>query len=328
MPVFNSEKYICNSVESLLNQSYKNIEIIIIDDGSIDNSKAICEKLAIKDKRIKFYSRKNMGVYYTRNEAINKSKGKYIMFADSDDNFKENMVEYMVKAIDNNSLAICGYDRINEKNGNCTEKFISNEEFCINNYDKMIEKLQNNNLFNQVWNKIFWRKIICDNEIKFDESISLGEDFRFVLSYLNYCDKVNVISDILYIYTNSTTGLNKKPRNNVLDIKLSNSKELIYFFEKMKYPMYHAYHGYIKSYASGLKSLCYFKEKKEKKHLLDEFIKRAGSDELLRKISKYSKNNVDKIAVKIFLNKSEFLLKIIAIILEKIDCYNKKRLGY
>ena len=54
MPVFNSEKYICNSVESLLNQSYKNIEIIIIDDGSIDNSKAICEKLAIKDKRIKF----------------------------------------------------------------------------------------------------------------------------------------------------------------------------------------------------------------------------------------------------------------------------------
>ena len=92
--------------------------------------------------------------------------------------------------------------------------------------------------------------------------------------------------------------------------------------------MYHAYHGYIKSYASGLKSLCYFKEKKEKKHLLDEFIKRAGSDELLRKISKYSKNNVDKIAVKIFLNKSEFLLKIIAIILEKIDCYNKKRLGY
>lgn len=328
LPVYNAEKNVSSTIESILSQTYENFELIIINDGSSDSSDDICKKFQNADNRIVYISRNNEGVSKTRNEGISLSKGKYLMFVDADDSLKNTMLEIMVKSINMSSLAICGYERINEKSSFCVKKYITDEKFDASNYDRMIEKLQNNNLFNQVWNKIFLKRNIVNNNVKFDESLSLGEDFRFVLDYLNYCDNVNVISDVLYRYENSTNGLNAKVRSNILDIRLSNSKYLIDFFEKMKYNNDYSYHNYIKAYASSLRSLSRFKEKKIKKQLLKEFTIRANSDELLKKILKNSNNKADRIVTILFLNKSKALLKALMFVLSIIDCYNKKRLGY
>lgn len=328
LPVYNAEKTVSSTIESILSQTYENFELIIINDGSSDSSDDICKKFQNADNRIVYISRTNEGVSKTRNEGISLSKGKYLMFIDADDSLKKTMLEIMIKSINMSSLAICGYERINEKNSFCVKKYITDEKFNASNYDRMIEKLQNNNLFNQVWNKIFLKRNIVNNNVKFDESLSLGEDFRFVLDYLNYCDNVNVISDVLYRYANSTNGLNAKVRSNILDIRLSNSKYLIDFFEKMKYNNDYSYHNYIKAYASSLRALSRFKEKKIKKQLLKEFTIRANSDELLKKILKNSNNKADRIVTILFLNKSKVLLKALMFALSMIDFYNKKRLGY
>ena len=97
MPVYNAEKYLNETIDTIKNQSFSNWELIIVDDGSTDNSKEICTKLMNDDKRIKYILQENLGVSHTRNVALENAQGKYIVFVDSDDLIHEDYLKILIK---------------------------------------------------------------------------------------------------------------------------------------------------------------------------------------------------------------------------------------
>ena len=119
MPVYNAEKYLNRSIESIMNQTYNNIEIILVNDGSTDNSLEICTSYQEKDNRIKLINQANKGVSFARNKGIDEATGDYIMFIDSDDYVEKNMIEDMVSKIteDDIDLVISGIKMDYIKNG-------------------------------------------------------------------------------------------------------------------------------------------------------------------------------------------------------------------
>ena len=117
VPVYNTEKYLEKCVMSILNQTYKNLEIILIDDGSTDNSPQICDSLAEKDNRITVIHQPNGGVSSARNTGLDNTHGDYIMFVDSDDYIAPNMIEFLSENIGDTDIAMCGYNSVDE-NGN------------------------------------------------------------------------------------------------------------------------------------------------------------------------------------------------------------------
>ena len=146
VPVYNTEKYIEKCVMSILNQTYKNLEIILIDDGSTDNSPQICDSLAKKDNRITVIHQPNGGVSSARNIGLDNTHGDYITFVDSDDYIEPNMIEFLSENIGDTNIAMCGYTSVDE-NGNLspqenvtvtapTQEFITSP--CGQSYIKVI----------------------------------------------------------------------------------------------------------------------------------------------------------------------------------------------
>ena len=112
VPIYNSEDYIDRCVRSIVEQSYKNIEIILVDDGSTDNSSMMCDEWAKNDKRVKVIHKENGGVSSARNEGLKIAKGDYISFVDSDDYIDKKMIEKMLNQMEkgNTDLVICNYE--------------------------------------------------------------------------------------------------------------------------------------------------------------------------------------------------------------------------
>ena len=111
MPVYNAEKYLNETIDTIKNQSFSNWELIIVDDGSIDNSKEICTKLMNDDKRIKYIFQENLGVSHTRNVALENAQGKYIVFVDSDDLIHEDYLKILINSIEKNNsdISVCNF---------------------------------------------------------------------------------------------------------------------------------------------------------------------------------------------------------------------------
>ena len=114
IPVYNTEKYLSKCLESVINQTYKNLEIILINDGSTDKSKEICESFAKKDKRIQILNKENSGVSSARNHGMRLAKGQYIAFIDGDDYAEENYIEELLKNLKQteSDCVLCGYNRV------------------------------------------------------------------------------------------------------------------------------------------------------------------------------------------------------------------------
>lgn len=198
VPVYNAENYLKKCVDSLINQTYKDIEIILVNDGSTDDSLKICNEYNNLDKRVRVIDKENGGASSARNAGIRVATGDYIMFADSDDYADENWVNEVVDAQEKNKDAfvfcdICGV--------------LSNKE-VVKLHGKQIEsgyyKLKDyylfsiNNVLNQPVNKIFVNRIIKENSIYFDESLQIGEDLVFNLEYIKHCDEIYFIDKVLY----------------------------------------------------------------------------------------------------------------------------------
>ena len=123
VPVYNVEKYVEKCINSIINQSYNNLEIIVVDDGSKDSSASMCDKIAMRDSRVKVYHKHNEGLGLTRNYGMNRASGKYIMFVDSDDYIEENIIERMLKKNPTLPYSLWGpriipYTHHNRKNAN------------------------------------------------------------------------------------------------------------------------------------------------------------------------------------------------------------------
>jgi len=207
VPVYNSEKYLDKCITSILTQTYKNIELILINDGSSDNSGYLCDAYANMDHRIKVMHVKNSGVSSARNSGIEVATGKFIEFVDSDDYIEQNMVETLVNEINVNvDIVICGYKRLyKDSNGIIVaknSKLYNEVAITKNKFLHGIGNLFVDFYINYLWNKLYVRDIIKKYNIKFDNSINWGEDLMFNLEYLGYCKNITIMDKPLYNYIN------------------------------------------------------------------------------------------------------------------------------
>ncbi len=188
IPIYNVENYLEKCLDSVIKQTYDNIEIILIDDGSEDKSKQICDNYVKLDSRIKVIHKNNEGVSKARNIGIDMSKGKFITFVDSDDYIDINYIEVLYElAIKNKSdIVICGV-KDEDNDGNIVN--ISNEIITELNKKEILKELLNEKYFFSVcWAKLYKRDRIGD--IRFNENMKIAEDLEFLYKLL---DNINAV---------------------------------------------------------------------------------------------------------------------------------------
>ena len=183
IPIYNLEKYIEKSVYSILNQEFdQGVEIIAVDDGSIDGSRSIIERLSKEDPRVKFVFKENGGVSSARNAGIDVAKGQYIVFVDGDDVLFPNALKKLVDAYESeqNAILACGtLKRINEYNQKINE---SNIDITIEDSKEIIKKILDESYSVSACAKLFERKFIKD--IRFIQGKKINEDKYFLFEYL------------------------------------------------------------------------------------------------------------------------------------------------
>lgn len=202
IPVYNLEKYIPKCLDSLINQTYNNIEIICVNDGSSDNSLQVLNEYAQKDSRIKVINQKNQGVSVARNVGIDNATGDYIIFVDGDDWIDLDTCEYLMEYMSQSNADLLYFNNRNVyKNGR-----------CYNPCRLKLDNLVASNLFENFENKkfilnnlscfrfLYKSKFILDNNAKFIEDLSCGEDNIFVLSLLCTNPKIVCIPQTFYNY--------------------------------------------------------------------------------------------------------------------------------
>ena len=196
VPCFNASKYLFKCLNSLISQTYTNIEIICINDGSQDNTIGILHYYSIFDKRVKIISNDNHGVSFTRNEGIKNSHGKYICFVDSDDYVAENYIAEMINGIVLNkaNLVVCGFDTFDDY---LRFSVPIKELFLPKNNHELLQLIFDTPIFNPPWNKMFDKKYITHY---FNTSYSLGEDILFNCYYARKIGKISFINSQLYYY--------------------------------------------------------------------------------------------------------------------------------
>lgn len=198
VPIYNVGKYLPKCIESILNQTFKNFELILVNDGSTDNSGVVCDDYAKKDTRIKIIHKSNGGVSSARNAGLYVAKGEYIGFVDPDDYIDKNMYEKLYRlCIDNNSdIAICRFNR--EINGKIQNKESTEEIIELNNMEVMNELFKGNLYRFSLCNKLFSKK--CFNDVLFPEE-RIHEDLSTTYKlfanskkavYINYCGYIYV----------------------------------------------------------------------------------------------------------------------------------------
>ena len=214
MPVYNSEKYIKNAVNSVLNQTYKNIELIAVDDGSSDNSLEILNNLSKEDSRLIVYTKENGGIGSTRNYGIERATGDYIGFIDNDDEYERNLVEDNLKLIVEYDAEIIKFNKLKkmigkEKNNHAAkigfEITYLEDEKIISEFDKIYK------FGGTIWNALYKKEFLIQNKIRFDQSDrNVLEDHRFNLECYKKVRKIVLNPKIYYIWNmrieHSTTG--------------------------------------------------------------------------------------------------------------------------
>lgn len=185
VPVYNVEKDIEKCIKSIVGQTYDNIEIILINDGSTDNSLEICNDFSKEDERIRVIDKENSGVSATRNLGIKIANGKYLCFVDSDDYVEKTYIEKMMLNTSEDALTICGYfaDTYKE-NGSIFSAERKYKEDGIVSIKEHFANAFHQGFLSAIWNKIYDVEKMKKNNLMFEEKMSLGEDLLFNLQYL------------------------------------------------------------------------------------------------------------------------------------------------
>lgn len=192
-PCYNAEVYLSECLDSIINQTYKNLQIVLIDDGSADHTWSILKDYSSKDSRIEIYHQENQGVAITRNNLLDKIKGEYVLFVDSDDWIELNMVEFLVKNAQNNRADIVSCGCV-PTGGVSVNMSVTKETW---NKEKVVKEfLRHVIISGALWNKLMRTSIIKD--IRFDIRISYGEDALFCWRILQRVERVIITDAQLY----------------------------------------------------------------------------------------------------------------------------------
>lgn len=196
VPVYNAEQFLERCIKSLIGQTYKNFEVIFINDGSSDTSGDILKKYCTSDKRLKLIERTNQGVSSARNEGIERAIGEYVIFVDADDYVEKNLLEKISECSSKAEMIMYNF----KDNGivNKVEKEVP--PFCDDVSESAILISGLNSFRGFVWNKAFKRNIVIKNDIKFKDDIHMCEDLCFCIDFLEKNITTAFILEPLYYY--------------------------------------------------------------------------------------------------------------------------------
>lgn len=198
VPVYNVSQYLKRCIDSILSQLYGDFELLLVDDGSTDDSGRICDEYAKKDNRIKVFHKKNGGVSSARNKGIDEARGKYVVFVDSDDYILKDRLLQIMRLSDNNPDMIVGYNA-SPADYKYVCKIIAKQDFDIIRNVVVI------------WTSAFRNKILKEANVRFDEKIWHGEDSLFILEFFDNCKTIIFTDEYGYVYEEGhKEGLNVK----------------------------------------------------------------------------------------------------------------------
>ena len=229
VPAYNMEKYLGRCLDSLLAQSYKDLEILVIDDGSFDRTLEIAGEYAKRDNRIAVVHKENGGVSSARNLGLERASGEYTFFFDPDDLIESDSIEVLVKAMESGAdLVSCQYSRWNDDGVRLEDYDFITGNMSFASDDELIrfilDELLDYHVGYEVWNKLYRTEIIREKSIRFSEKCRIGEDLAFNIKYLMNVVKVENIPERCVRYSirgdsamGSLTDLSKKiAENNLL----------------------------------------------------------------------------------------------------------------
>lgn len=233
IPVYNVEQYVESCLNSVINQSYFNLEIILVDDGSTDKSGEICDQYALKDSRIKVIHEENAGLGEARNRGLRIASGDYICFVDSDDWIEEDYCKELVKAAErtNSDIAICGYNEC-FKDGK-TPKVKYDDCFTTTGKEILHYTMTANSKywFNiSVWNKLYKREIISGLWFK----SRVYEDIMYNAGSMYRANKIAYINQCLYNYRTNREGsiISKGFQRKTIEFEMKYKEERVDFFKR------------------------------------------------------------------------------------------------
>ena len=228
IPVYNTEKYLRQCLDSVVNQTLKDIEIICVNDGSTDNSLNILKEYKEKDNRIKVFNIENHGVSYARNLGLNNVSGEYVVFIDSDDYVNDVFIEELYNnELETFSDLVFSGRILKNKDDKIISKWIPKKEISynpINDYDDFTQ-------WHTVVEKLFKYDTIKQNRLYFDETLCYGEDSLFLTQYLSYCYKITAVKKAMYTIVENKYSLSrnlkyKEKRKHQKQIVLNKNKEI------------------------------------------------------------------------------------------------------
>ena len=211
VPVYKCEKYLESCVRSILAQTYSNLEILLIDDGSPDRCPSMCDAFAAEDQRVKVFHKVNGGASSARNLGLEHSVGDYICFVDSDDILPENAISDLQRGITANQCQYaagicCILNSKKVKNRITDEKIIDYAEAP----EELLHYIVQSGSYSP-YAKIFDAHVIREHGLRYDESLKCSEDALFIRRYLSYCSRIALIPSVVYGYnTNNDESLSKK----------------------------------------------------------------------------------------------------------------------
>ena len=234
VPIYNVEKYLKRCIDSILNQTFKEFELILVNDGSTDDCGKICDMYKSKDKRVKVIHKKNGGLSSARNVGLNVAKGKYVAFVDSDDYINKNMYEVLYSnAIKTNAdISICNFEYVDDKSVIDINKDIENYEYLIFNNIEALNKLylENNIKIVVAWNKLYKKDLFKD--LRYTEG-RIHED-EFIIHKLLYSSKkIAYINAVLYYYLQRVDSITQSKFNlKKIDIVYALNERVEFFRKK------------------------------------------------------------------------------------------------
>ena len=202
IPAYNATGTLERLFACLLNQTWQNLQIILVNDGSKDGTEAMARKAAEKDPRLTVVSQENLGISCTRNAGLALCRGKYIRFIDADDTLPLDSIERMVRRAekDGSELVIGGYDQYFGERKSFHNLAGRDDTVSCDDMMRHLCDHANSYFYGVLWNKLFVRELVEKNNCRFQEDLTWGEDFAFVMDYLAGVKQVSFMKDSLYDY--------------------------------------------------------------------------------------------------------------------------------
>lgn len=244
IPIYNTEKYLRQSIESIINQTYKNLEIILIDDGSTDDSLSICYEYQERDSRIIVLEQNNLGAFKARKSGINVANGKYVAFVDGDDWIEPNMYYDLVQIMEENDTCMVesGIIDVNGDNEKCRMQKLETGKYSGERFEKKIlpYMLYNGCFFESlisptIWNKLFLKKIVKNIYDSIEDGGIMANDTVITYPYLVVTQDIYVTNKCYYHYRVVNGSITRNKYNNICDKLNVHIKVIEKYFEESDY---------------------------------------------------------------------------------------------